>query len=632
MSVGVSNAQQYDVVATDFFVHGSATTETNKTAVFDEAKDTKDLMHSRIFTDQANQLWFQINSDRKGSTGGQILPTSDRSIVTRLGRAAPSAWTVLETALILLVFSAVAGQLPPDVNESHYLTKAKHFWNPAWCPNDLFLSSSFSHWLFYIAFGWLSKFLSLSAFAWVGRILTWTALALAWQRLSRSVIQLRMFSVLSAMFFLLLNERFHLAGEWVVGGFEGKGLAYAFVILALAKLGEKKWHQVWPLLGIASLFHVLVGGWALLAAAFSFVLCMKPKSGSTIPVAAISDHARTHWKSILITAGLIIAAALPPLLADHDASAAETAMAHSIYVNVRISHHLTFSAFPADRVARFSLLLLFGTWLTFWIKKDSKSLSRRLQPFVWFAVGTLIISYSGLLLSGFAEQNDWASTRAAGLLRFYWFRIADFAIPAVLSLACCLVLSKWLVFGQRKFHRNMPFVFAAIITVATGLMIFENYSDARPVADRTLPTYEGSKKRTIDTWQNWRKVCRWIQTNTPTDAVFITPAQQQTFKWYAHRTEIVAWKDVPQDAANIIEWRQRIATLHNPQLQFANGLLRYTDEQLLDLAKHYQATHLLIPQYQVDATLEETKLNQIYPTDPNEKSTYVVFALTRPED
>ena len=191
-------------------------------------------MLSRIFSNQANHLWFQINSDSKGSTGGQSTTSADPIISTHSFQFTPFVWMLLETALILLLFSAVAGQLPPDVNESHYLTKAKHFWNPAWCPNDLFLSSSFSHWLFYAAFGWISKFLSLSAFAWVGRVLTWAVLAYGWQRLSRSIIQLKMFSVLSAMFFLLLNERFHLAGEWIVGGFEAKGFAYAFVMLALA--------------------------------------------------------------------------------------------------------------------------------------------------------------------------------------------------------------------------------------------------------------------------------------------------------------------------------------------------------------------------------------------------------------
>ena len=55
-----------------------------------------------------------------------------------------------------------AGQIPPDVNESHYLPKAKHFWDPTWCAGDLFLGSSFSHWLFYVTTGWLTRFLSLA--------------------------------------------------------------------------------------------------------------------------------------------------------------------------------------------------------------------------------------------------------------------------------------------------------------------------------------------------------------------------------------------------------------------------------------------------------------------------------------
>ncbi len=580
----------------------------------------------RTFT---NHLRFQINSDANGSTGGRTTQRSDGGFSLMSYRLAPIAWMTLETFLIFLIFSAVAGQSPPGVNESHYLTKAKHFWNPDWCPQDLFLSSSFAHWFFYVALGWLSKFMSLPAFAWAGRILTWGALAFAWQRLSRSLIQVPLFSVLSASFFLLLNERFHLAGEWVVGGFEAKGVAYALVMLALAKLVQGKSHHAWPLLGIAALFHVLVGGWALLAATFSFVMCAQSKSGRTLRLVSVWQHVRTHWLPILVTVGLIVAAALPPLLSDRNANAADAAMAHSIYVNVRISHHLNFSAFTANRVARFSLLLLFGTWLYFWIRQDSKSLSRRLQPLVWFAVGTLVISYGGLMLSGFAEQNDSTSAWAAGLLRFYWFRTADFSIPAVLSLACCLLLSKWLAFGPRKFHRMMPFFFASVIATATGLMILENDSDPRPAADQSLPTYDDSPARTKATWQNWKGVCQWIRDNTPDDAVFFTPAEQQTFKWYAHRTEVVAWKDIPQDASSIIEWRERITILYDPQLRYTNGLLQYTDDQLLELAEHYSATHLLIPQHQVDLTPGGIDLKQIYPIDPSQKSTYVVFELRK---
>ena len=47
---------------------------------------------------------------------------------------------VLEVLLILALFFVTHGDLPPDVNEGHYLGKAKHYWNPAWCPEDHFLN------------------------------------------------------------------------------------------------------------------------------------------------------------------------------------------------------------------------------------------------------------------------------------------------------------------------------------------------------------------------------------------------------------------------------------------------------------------------------------------------------------
>src|SRR5690606_9833680 len=80
------------------------------------------------------------------------------------------------------------------------------------------------------------------------------------------VVQLRWASVLTAMLLVWLIERANFAGEWVVGGIEGKSLAYGFVFWALAELVDRRWTKIWPLLGLASAFHVLVGGWSVVAA------------------------------------------------------------------------------------------------------------------------------------------------------------------------------------------------------------------------------------------------------------------------------------------------------------------------------------------------------------------------------
>ena len=42
------------------------------------------------------------------------------------------AWTVLEWLGILAIFALVAGWPVPDVNETHYLLKAKHHWQSFW--------------------------------------------------------------------------------------------------------------------------------------------------------------------------------------------------------------------------------------------------------------------------------------------------------------------------------------------------------------------------------------------------------------------------------------------------------------------------------------------------------------------
>jgi hypothetical protein len=47
-------------------------------------------------------------------------------------------------AVSFLVYAAIAAPLPA-LNEPHYLAKAKHFWNPAWCAGDLFLESANAH-------------------------------------------------------------------------------------------------------------------------------------------------------------------------------------------------------------------------------------------------------------------------------------------------------------------------------------------------------------------------------------------------------------------------------------------------------------------------------------------------------
>jgi hypothetical protein len=160
-----------------------------------------------------------------------------------------------EVLLIVLIFFVATGNPPPSVNETHYVARLKHFWNPEWCKGDLFLESTDTQVVFIWLFGWLTRWLSLSATTWVGRIITWAFLAWSWQRLSWRLVPRPLAAVLSAALFLALNYYGQMAGEWVVGDVEAKCFAYAIVILALRDMVDRRWGIVCLLLGASIAFH-----------------------------------------------------------------------------------------------------------------------------------------------------------------------------------------------------------------------------------------------------------------------------------------------------------------------------------------------------------------------------------------
>ena len=555
--------------------------------------------------------------------------TDDRTPQNDVPRKfAAIAW--IEVALIVICFTAIAGQATPNVNESHYLTKAKHFWNPGYCPGDIFLSSSFSHLAFYVTTGWLTLFVSLSSYAWIGRILSWTLIAIGWRRVCQQLFRVRLMSVLTAVFFVILNQRFHLAGEWVVGGFEAKGIAYGCVLLAISFLLQQRWHWVWPLLGTASMYHVLIGGWATIAAGVCFASALGLSSEhQPRKVDVVLKQLRRQAVPLLIGFLIALIGILPPLLTS--ASPELQQRANAIYVSQRISHHLNFASFPVAHVSRFMIMVFVWFYFSGWIINAARGtrLQPRLKLLRLFAAATLGISFAGLVLSGMAEKGGEEATIANGFLRFYLFRLSDFAVPAALALVSGHIIAKWVNNRSDFPHQVCASIFIGCIIVAGVALAQENHTDGRPSADaRSLPNFPEDKTRTDDVFKNWKRICRWVAENTSKDAIFITPAQQQTFKWYAGRAEVCCWKDVPQDPSAMVQWKSRIDQLTVPQRTSDLGIFTYSDEQLRFFAQKYGATHLIVMQSESDALAKvdaPTKLKQIYPENPDQKTTWVVF-------
>src|SRR5262245_2522577 len=87
--------------------------------------------------------------------------------------AVPKSRPWLEFAAIFAICFVAGGAPAPHVNETHYLLKAKHYWDPSFCPGDMFLDSADAHVPFYWTVGWLTLWMPLGAAAWVGRAAAW---------------------------------------------------------------------------------------------------------------------------------------------------------------------------------------------------------------------------------------------------------------------------------------------------------------------------------------------------------------------------------------------------------------------------------------------------------------------------
>jgi hypothetical protein len=55
-------------------------------------------------------------------------------------------------------------------------------------------------------------------------------------------------------------------------------------------------------------------------------------------------------------------------------------------------------------------------------------------------------------------------------------------------------------------------------------------------------------------------MCNWVRdsANTPRDALFIVPPQEQCFRLYAQRAVVVNFKAIPQLSGELPEWRERL--------------------------------------------------------------------------
>ena len=497
---------------------------------------------------------------------------------------------LIEIALIFAVF-AIQGAWPvPDVNEPYYLGKAIHYWNPDWLRGDFFMESADTHKVFYFTFGWLSLWLGPVALCWTGRILTWGLLAWAWRRLSWAVVPRAWYSVLTAALFACLMDRCHMAGEWVIGGVEAKGFAYVFVFLGLEALVRNRWNRALLLFGAAAAFHVLVGGWAAVAAGIAWIRLILPSPAcgrgaggeGRVPVA---PPLRSLWPGLLGGLLLALPGLVPSLTLDWGVDSQTTRAAHQIYVFERLPHHLVLAGMRPEFILRLGLLWVFWLVLGRWGRRARQEGRHSCLPGERQLSGDRQLRRMSVLLAGVCHRRGGhhlarSGHPAANLHQSGIAGIGRRSAPLLLVPidGRCAAAGRCAgrdgtsggIAGRWGRHSCLPMQWQTRMSappnpadhwLALAILVAAFHLGDRAI-DRMAP--QPPRSHRLADFESWHAACQWVANsgNIPPGARFLVPRLAQTFKWYTGHSDVATWKDVPQDAKSIVQWWDRIQDIY----------------------------------------------------------------------
>jgi len=530
-----------------------------------------------------------------------------KSDTTRTAAPAGPVWGrfLVEVAAILGLFAAAGAWPVPDVNETAYLTKARHWADPTWCRGDFFLETPDAHGIFYRLLGPLAAAVPLEQAAWIGRWLGWLALAVGFRHAAVPLLPAMWPRIVAAALFSLALRHTTAAGEWVIGGCEAKVFAWALVLTGLGEFTRGRFAWSWLGLGAATALHPIVGGWAALAMVASLAWETMQR-----PPRAVGPTLRWPVVVALVAGGGLLAATaiVPALGLSAGTDAATRAAAAKIHVVERLSHHLLPRTFADGMLAR-HLLAAALWWLLSRLRADASVELRaggRVDEEAWLRLRRFILAAIGIAAGGslIAACEPLAPAAVYGLLRFYWFRLADVAVPFGLAVTAAAVLADdvWL-------RRLMPGAPALVRGAVCLLLAADLLHESRhwPLPGRTLEARSDTK---VDA-AAWRDACAWVAAHTPADACVLTPRGAASLTWRTGRSEVVGWKNSPQDAASLVAWRQRFADCFSRDGSFA-ALERSTAalgaDRMRLVADRYGATHAIVPRDLAAASLPAEKL------------------------
>jgi|GEM_PF-3017142 len=418
-------------------------------------------------------------------------------------------------AAMIPVVALICAFPVPHGNEYFYLLRLEQAWHPGLLAHDwTFASGGSEHKIFNLLFGFPTLFMPVAALAWAGRVLSWILILHSLYRIAGKLGISRAAAWLSILVWIALGQS-PVSGEWILGGFEAKTIAYPLLFYALERAMSRK--PVWAglLMGLSFTIHPAVGLWGGLALT------------ATLPFQGYTP------KDVMKVMAAGFAAALPgavPLLlsmaADHDSSRE----AWRFLLLGKMPYH--FDPGTWGRRAILPLYLMLLACALFVRAGRDRGPLRHLVLFM--AVSGIFFSL-GIL---------FRYTETYALLSLMPFRVFAVTCPLFFFFCMSAALAHW--------ERN-PLPGPAVAAALFGCMALgDPLGKAMDIASANRKAWSAPESGYVE-------ALRWIGSNTPPDAVAVLPPWRRENGYYSRRAQVASFLFNPYDRLD--QWVDRLRLL-----------------------------------------------------------------------
>ena len=464
-----------------------------------------------------------------------------------------------KTAIVLIFLSLrllLDGNMNGLVwNEVDVLPLAKQFVAPSWVASDWYLNTETNYrYLFQIIFGSCIVHFGFFATSIIGRLVCYALVAwglvLLGEKSGLSLIYLLVATVIITYQGSLQGA---LAGEWFVGGLEAKAVAYGLILIAIPLMLSRRYILMTLLLGLATSFHVLVGGWAFITTLGWF--CFRPQQ-------RLGKLGQSAWLLLVIYLAASIFAIPATFHQLLNSSTTGNISASFIYVFLRLPHHLNPFAWHPILWLKFFVYIWLWSLCMISLKKKADSQGWNMETHARFELAeftliALIPFGAGMLISLFDHQGEW--------LQYYPFRFGDIMLPLTTCLLVAYNLQSQLIIEKHKFR--------CLLLVLLGFILFAQMGvfTQRAIAYQDFPVQQQ------EVTPQWKLMSEWIHNHTEQDAIIIShPWHLANFTWLTERATVVKLKMFPQTSQAIVEYYERLNDLSGGTL----GDIYFGEEEL----------------------------------------------------